>query len=99
MNNDNTDNNSNRKRPFGATFRTLNDITNNTNDDIGGSGGGDGVATAASNTKKIVVQHIKTLPDEKSTASILRRIHSEFHTIIERRGWNVTSITEMCCCG
>ena len=56
MNNDN-DNNSNRKRPFGATFRTLNDITNNTNDDIGG--GGDGVATAASNTKKIVVQHIR----------------------------------------
>ena len=83
----------NRKRPFGAFVRTLNDITNaaayydaNGNFADGGSG-------------NITVQHIPSLPDDKIAAGILRRIHSEFGTIIEKRGWNVTSISEMCCCG
>ena len=83
-----------RKRPFGATFRTLNllnDITNNSPDVGGGSSSGSG--------GKIAVQHIPSLPDDKEAAAILKRIYSEFHTIIERRGWNVVSITEMCCCG
>mmetsp|Transcript_1714 Transcript_1714/g.3661 ORF Transcript_1714/g.3661 Transcript_1714/m.3661 type:complete len:463 (-) Transcript_1714:104-1492(-) len=86
----------NRKRPFafGATFRTLNNITNNpTHEDIGEND------SASNSNSKITVQHIPSLPDGKEAAAILRRIHSEFHTIIERRGWNITSITEMCCCG
>ncbi|KAL7525777.1 hypothetical protein ACHAXR_001155, partial [Thalassiosira sp. AJA248-18] len=85
----------NRKRPFGATFRTLNDITNNSpsSGDIGENDVGNG------DSKKIAVQHIPSLTNDKEAAAILRKIHSEFHTIIERRGWNVISITEMCCCG
>jgi hypothetical protein len=83
----------NRKRPFGAFVRTLNDITNAAAyDDVDGNfadGGND----------KITVQPIPSLPDERIAAGILRRIHSEFGTIIEKRGWNVTSISEMCCCG
>mmetsp|Transcript_14357 Transcript_14357/g.30697 ORF Transcript_14357/g.30697 Transcript_14357/m.30697 type:complete len:461 (-) Transcript_14357:32-1414(-) len=83
-----------RKRPFGATFRTLNDITNNSpNGDI------DENDAVSANNSKITVQHIPSLPNDKEAARILRRIHSEFHVIIERRGWNVVSITEMCCCG
>mmetsp|Transcript_29313 Transcript_29313/g.61796 ORF Transcript_29313/g.61796 Transcript_29313/m.61796 type:complete len:459 (+) Transcript_29313:309-1685(+) len=81
----------NRKRPFGATFRTLNDITNNHS--IGSE------ASSTENGSKITVRHIQSLSNEKEAAAILRRIHSEFHVIIQRRGWNVTSITEMCCCG
>ena len=84
-------NNNNRKRPFGATFRTLNDITNNTEFDDDSA-----IANSGSN---IAVKHIEGLPNDKAAAAILRRIHSEFYKIIERRGWNVTSITEMCCCG
>ena len=83
----------NRKRPFGAFVRTLNDITNAAAyDDVNGNfaDGGSG---------KITVQHIPSLPDDRIAAGILRRIHSEFGTIIEKRGWNVTSISEMCCCG
>ena len=83
----------NRKRRFGAFVRTLNDITNAAAyDDANGNfaDGGNG---------KITVQHIPSLPDDKIAAGILRRIHSEFGTIIEKRGWNVTSISEMCCCG
>ena len=86
-----TNSNNNRKRPFGATFRTLNDITNNTEFDDDSA-----IVNSGSN---IAVKHIEGLPNDKAAAAILRRIHSEFHTIIERRGWNVTSITEMCCCG
>eukprot|EP00584_Thalassiosira_punctigera_P011998 CAMPEP_0172553808 /NCGR_PEP_ID=MMETSP1067-20121228/51783_1 /TAXON_ID=265564 ORGANISM="Thalassiosira punctigera, Strain Tpunct2005C2" /NCGR_SAMPLE_ID=MMETSP1067 /ASSEMBLY_ACC=CAM_ASM_000444 /LENGTH=454 /DNA_ID=CAMNT_0013342045 /DNA_START=231 /DNA_END=1595 /DNA_ORIENTATION=- len=81
----------NRKRHFGATFRTLNDITNN-----GRIGENDAAGIENSN---IAVQHIPLLPNDKEAAKILRRIHSEFHVIIERRGWYVVSITEMCCCG
>jgi len=84
----------NRKRPYGATFRTLNDITNNSPD--GGIREND---AASSNNSKIAVQHIPSLPNDKEAAAILRRIHSEFHVIIDRRGWNISSITEMCCCG
>jgi hypothetical protein len=97
----------NRKRPFGALVRTLNDITNNptvpaARDDVDGydandsGGAGDG---GGGKNGKISVRHIPSLPDEKIAASILRRIHAEFGTIIEKRGWVVTSITEMCCCG
>lgn len=85
----------NRKR-----FRTLHDITNGK-----GFGGDDDNAAGSSSSNgnngsaKISVQHIPTLDNAKEAAAILSRIHSEFHTLIERRGWNVISITEMCCCG
>ncbi|KAL3811889.1 hypothetical protein ACHAXA_005555 [Cyclostephanos tholiformis] len=91
----------NRKRPFGALVRTLNDITNSTaHYDVAGHdanvGGGGGLG---GNDGKIAVRHIPSLPDEGIAASILRRIHAEFATLIEKRGWVVTSISEMCCCG
>ena len=85
----------NRKRPFGATFRTLNDITNKSAYDING----ESVAASSSRNGNIIVQHIPSLPDEKKAATILRRIQCEFQTLIERRGWNVVSVTEMRCCG
>ena len=92
----------NRKRPFGATVRSLHDITNNS---ASGPGLGDNDASTSSSGTggagggKIAVSHIPSLPQHEEAAAILKRIHSEFHTLIERRGWTVTSITEMCCCG
>ncbi|KAL3805960.1 hypothetical protein ACHAW5_002496 [Stephanodiscus triporus] len=83
-----------RKRPFGAFIRTLNDITNSTAFDVEGNDADDG-----GNNSKFTVQHIPSLTDDRIAAAILRRIYSEFGTIIEKRGWLVTSISEMCCCG
>ena len=81
-------NNGRKKRAFGATFRSLNDL-----DQYDSPSENDGGASANNNIK---IQHIQGLTDDKAAQNILRRIHSEFHTIIERRGWTVTSITEMC---
>ncbi|KAK1747629.1 WLM domain-containing metallopeptidase [Skeletonema marinoi] len=80
-------NNNGKKRPFGSTIRTFNDISNDAEND------------PANSNSKIVVQHIPNLPNDNEAAAILRRIHYEFKEIIERRKWNLLSITEMCCCG
>mmetsp|Transcript_9706 Transcript_9706/g.16050 ORF Transcript_9706/g.16050 Transcript_9706/m.16050 type:complete len:414 (-) Transcript_9706:85-1326(-) len=82
-----------KKRPFGSTIRTLNDISN------GVGSWNDAENDASTSNSKIVVQHIPNLPNDIEAAAILRRIHFEFKEIIERRKWNVRSITEMCCCG
>ena len=103
----------NKKRAFGAVIRTLNDVTNVgnsandatnstiTNGIIGSSSGNNGGNSNNSNdnTKKIIIQHIPNLDNEAAAATILQRIHSEFGTLINKRGWNIKSITEMCCCG
>ncbi len=90
----NTNSKSGKKRPFGATVRSLNDISNG----VGSWNDNDAENNDSSNSK-IVVQHIPNLPNDNEAAAILRRIHHEFKEIIERRNWNVRSITEMCCCG
>ena len=81
-----------QKRGFGATFRTLNDITNDSQSaDDADVGGGEGM--------QLRIQHLEKLPESDKAAAILRRIRKEFATIIQKRGWSVTSVTEMCCCG
>eukprot|EP00985_Skeletonema_marinoi_P009438 scaffold4392_cov138-Skeletonema_marinoi.AAC.22 len=82
-------NNTGKKRPFGSTIRTFNDI----------GSWNDAENDPANSNSKIVVQHIPSLPNDSEAAAILRRIHYEFKEIIERRKWSVISITEMCCCG
>ena len=49
--------------------------------------------------QRLRIQHIPSLPDSNKANQLLRRIHSEFETLIQKRGYNVTSITELCCCG
>ena len=103
--------NNNKKRTFGAVIRTLNDVTNVgssakdaatiTNGIIGSSSnssGGNSNSNVTTNNK-IIIQHIPNLDNEASAAAILQRVHSEFGTLINKRGWNIKSITEMCCCG
>lgn len=83
-----------KKRPFGATIRTFNDLSNGI-----GSWADENDAENTSNNGKINVQHIPNLPNDNEASKILRRIHYEFKEIIERRKFNVISLTEMCCCG
>lgn len=45
------------------------------------------------------IQHIPNLPDASKAHELLKQIHSEFSTIASKRGWNIFSLTEMCCCG
>ncbi len=42
---------------------------------------------------------IPNLSQSDACQRILHRIHDEFGPIIQRRGYNVTSISELCCCG
>lgn len=44
------------------------------------------------------VQHIPHLPSAEKAQSILERIKKEFGPIATARKWNITSLTEMCCC-
>jgi len=53
-----------------------------------------------SNQKLAVALHtIPGLPKNNVCAATLERIHKEFFPIIKRRGYNVKSISELCCCG
>ena len=45
------------------------------------------------------VKHIPHLSDADIVLRLLSRIHNEFYPIIERRGYKVLSLSEMCCCG
>jgi hypothetical protein len=101
-----------QKRAFGATIRTLNDITNSPNSAADQSTNKTAASSSASSNNtapvqnsipispasKITVQHIPTLPRANDASAILSRIHSEFAQIIQKRNYNVLSITEMCCC-
>mmetsp|Transcript_31204 Transcript_31204/g.47202 ORF Transcript_31204/g.47202 Transcript_31204/m.47202 type:complete len:415 (+) Transcript_31204:255-1499(+) len=48
---------------------------------------------------KVDVAHIPDLPNSDATQNLLQRIHSEFFPIVKRRGFRISSISEMCCCG
>jgi hypothetical protein len=48
--------------------------------------------------KTFVTQHIPTLSQANEARAILDRIKAEFQPIIQRRGYNISSVTEMCCC-
>lgn len=43
--------------------------------------------------------HIPILPMANACKETLERVWKEFQPIIQRRGYNVTSISELCCCG
>ena len=54
---------------------------------------------AASSFTPPQVYHITTLPLAHEARTLLDRVVREFLPIIQRRQYNVTSISEMCCCG
>jgi DNA-dependent metalloprotease WSS1 len=45
------------------------------------------------------VAHIATLPNAAEALALLQRVCHEFQPILQRRGYNVLSVSEMCCCG
>jgi len=46
-----------------------------------------------------IIQHIPNLVNNEKCAEMLERLRAEFGPIVERRGWRVLTLTEMCCCG
>jgi hypothetical protein len=51
------------------------------------------------NNNNIKLCHIPNLSLNDVCASTLKRVLEEFHPIIARRGYNVLSVSELCCCG
>lgn len=47
----------------------------------------------------IPLHHIPNLPMADACASTLERLQEEFSPIIRRRGYDIRSISEICCCG
>ncbi len=48
---------------------------------------------------KIPLYEIPNLAQSNACRNMLNRVHDEFLPIIRRRGYSVTSISELCCCG
>jgi len=45
-----------------------------------------------------VIGNIPHLPSSSFSESLLKRIQFEFSAISERRGYKISSVTELCCC-
>ncbi len=75
------------------TLNSINDFSNYTNSSASASDN-----SSSSSNSSLKIQHIPNLPSAPQAQQILQRIRNEFETIIQRRGYNITSITEMCCC-
>ncbi len=54
-------------------------------------------STSSSSPSSFRIQHIPGLTSSDYAASILKRIQNEFHSIVQKRGYKVTSVTEMSC--
>ncbi|KAI2510819.1 WLM domain [Fragilaria crotonensis] len=52
-----------------------------------------------SQSSSIKIAHIPLLPQADACLQLLRRIHHEFYPIVQRRGYQVLSLSELCCCG
>ena len=79
-----------RARKWGAKVHSINTI------DTANFGSNNDSPTASSTFR---IQQIPTLPNNEYAASLLRRIQDEFGLIVEKRGYCLTTVTEMCCCG
>jgi DNA-dependent metalloprotease WSS1 len=69
-------------------------------------GGGPGIAALAGSEDKggaplhlTSCHHIPTLPSADQANMLLQRVVREFEGIARDRGYNVVSVSEMCCCG
>jgi len=61
---------------------------------------GEGHSLPSFTNKTHVPLHvIPALPKHEACKATLQRIHDEFFPIIQKRGYNVLSISELCCCG
>lgn len=55
----------------------------------------DALVTQARNTSYF---HIPLLPRSEHASFMLKRLSKEFEHIIQKRGYNVVLVSEMCCC-
>ena len=60
---------------------------------------GQGYGPPSNRIHAVPLHTIPGLPQNDVCVATLERIHEEFFPIIKRRGFNVVSISELCCCG
>uniref|UniRef100_A0A7S4AGF4 WLM domain-containing protein n=1 Tax=Pseudo-nitzschia australis TaxID=44445 RepID=A0A7S4AGF4_9STRA len=60
---------------------------------------GQGYGPPPNQRHAVPLHTIPGLPQNDVCVTTLERIHKEFFPIIKRRGFNVVSISELCCCG
>eukprot|EP00551_Chaetoceros_affinis_P010961 CAMPEP_0203684824 /NCGR_PEP_ID=MMETSP0090-20130426/48234_1 /ASSEMBLY_ACC=CAM_ASM_001088 /TAXON_ID=426623 /ORGANISM="Chaetoceros affinis, Strain CCMP159" /LENGTH=727 /DNA_ID=CAMNT_0050554005 /DNA_START=368 /DNA_END=2552 /DNA_ORIENTATION=- len=89
-------NNVPRKSRWGAKVEPLRTKKSSPDSFISSYFGGISSSSLFSPTFKI--QHIPSLPSSEYAQSILERIQNEFQILVQKRGYNVASVTEMCCC-
>jgi len=50
------------------------------------------------NPKLFQIQHIPHLPQSDVASNLLKKLEKEFLPIVQRRGYLITSLSELCCC-
>ncbi|CAB9511282.1 WLM domain [Seminavis robusta] len=84
--------------PPSSMIRTLRDLDRNAS-----SHNKDTEAVSSKNYKShkrnVKIAAVKGLREENHAKALLERIHQEFLPLLQKRGYNVQSVSEMCCCG
>lgn len=83
---------------WGARIFTLNTVDAANYGEIVSSGDSSSNQKSSSPSSSFQIQSIPNLPSSEHAMSLLRRIQSEFTLIAQKRGYNILSVTEMCCC-
>ncbi|GFH54370.1 hypothetical protein CTEN210_10846 [Chaetoceros tenuissimus] len=89
-----------KKMPsWGARVHTLNTVDRVNYGEVTSSSSSKGSSSSSTvSSSGFKIQHIPTLPSAEYAASILQRIQKEFTILAQKRGYNLSSVTEMCCC-
>ena len=88
---------------WGAKVHTLDTIdaysaSNTASSNANASSSSSSSSSNSPTSSTFKIQHIPNLTSSEYAKSLLERIKNEFQTIVQKRGYNITSVTEMCCC-
>eukprot|EP00557_Chaetoceros_sp_GSL56_P000797 CAMPEP_0176499278 /NCGR_PEP_ID=MMETSP0200_2-20121128/12838_1 /TAXON_ID=947934 /ORGANISM="Chaetoceros sp., Strain GSL56" /LENGTH=476 /DNA_ID=CAMNT_0017897679 /DNA_START=81 /DNA_END=1511 /DNA_ORIENTATION=+ len=90
-----------KQSSWGARIYSLNTIDSANYGEVvsvNESGGGSSSTRSLASSSPFVIQNITDLPAQEHAMALLRRIQSEFTIIAQKRGYVLSSVTEMCCC-
>ena len=100
VNKQSTKQNSNKSLSWGAKIHTLNTIDTDSkySSSFSSTSTSTSSSSSSSSSSTFQIQYIPNLPSSEYAQSLLQRIQKEFTLIVQKRGYNVSSVTEMCCC-
>jgi WLM domain. len=92
--------NATSKPSWGARIHTLNTVDAANYGEVISANreGGSSSTKSLSPSSSFVIHNITTLPSDENAMALLRRVQSEFTIIAQKRGYAISSVTEMCCC-